>query len=390
LDINLAAIGGAFFKMLTSLTIKNFRLFKELSIERLGRVNLVVGKNNSGKSALLEAVELYASNGSIINVLADLVTNRQETWKGQLQSEDDATQINPIRHLFFGHRIPDLGQQGIVLGPIGKESEQLHLFLAAYRVEENEDGISRRVLVPTHDLTLDSTDLELALAVRQGNGVRRVLRLDRDFDLATRSFPRTTQLGGPLAKTAVEVVPTRNMTEERLATLWDQINLTEMADEVVHGLQLLDSRIEGVAFVEAALRRNRNARIPIIKLRHLAEPLPLKTMGDGITRIFHIIVALVNARNGILLIDEFENGLHWSVQPKVWEIVFRLAKLLNVQVFATTHSRDCVVGFEHAWKDHQESGAFFRLNAKLDHEITVTPYAYGTLSDALETDVEIR
>jgi predicted ATP-dependent endonuclease of OLD family len=376
--------------MLTSLTIKNFRLFKELSIERLGRVNLVVGKNNSGKSALLEAVELYASNGSITNVLIDLVTNRQEIWKGLSQSEDEAAQINPIRHLFFGHRIPELGREGIILGPVGRESEQLHIFLGAYRHEVNEDNILRRVLVPTDDLPQDPSELELALVARQGNGIRRILRLERDLDFESRTFTRNTLLGGALSKSVVEVVPTRNMTEERLATLWDQINLTEMADEVVVGLQLLDARIEGVAFVEGSLRRNRNARIPIIKLRHLAEPLPLKTMGDGITRIFHIIVALVNARNGVLLVDEFENGLHWSVQPKVWETVFRLAKVLNVQVFATTHSRDCVVGFEHAWNRHQESGAFFRLNAKLDDEITVTPYAYGTLSDALETDVEIR
>lgn len=376
--------------MLTSLTIKNFRLFKELSIQTLARVNLVVGKNNSGKSALLEAVELYASNGSITNVLIDLVTNRQETWKGQSQSEDEAAQINPIRHLFFGHKIPEPGHHGIVVGPIGTESEQLHIFLAAYRVEVNEDNTLRKVLVPAHDLPPDLSELELALVARQGNGIRRILRLERDLDSEARSFGRNTLLGGSISKTAIEVVPTRNMTEERLATLWDQINLTEMADEVVVGLQLLDSRVEGVAFVEGGSRRNRNARIPIIKLRHLTEPLPLKTMGDGITRIFHIIVGLVNARNGILLIDEFENGLHWSVQPKVWETVFRLAKILNVQVFATTHSRDCVVGFEHAWKDHQDSGAFFRLNAKLDHEITVTPYAYGTLSDALETDVEIR
>jgi len=108
------------------------------------------------------------------------------------------------------------------------------------------------------------------------------------------------------------------------------------------------------------------------------------------TRIFQIIVALVNAQNGILLVDEFENGLHWSVQPKVWDIVFRLANDLNVQVFATTHSRDCVDGYQQAWKEHGELGAFFRLNAKKDGEITVTSYSSETLSDALETDVEVR
>lgn len=376
--------------MLTSLLIKNFRLFRALSIERLGRVNLVVGKNNSGKSALLEAVELYASNGSTTQVLINLVTNRQETWKGQAQSEDESVVINPVRHLFYGHDIPALGEPGIFLGPITPKSQQLHIFLAAYRLETNEDNIPRRVMVPTSDLPQDLTELELALVAKESGKFRRILRLDRDLDQEASLNRRNTLLGGPAPKIGVEVVPTGNMTEERLATLWDQINLTGLADEVVLGLQLLDSKITGIAFVEGTGRRNRGGRTPIIKLSHISEPLPLRTMGDGMTRIFHIIVALVNARNGILLIDEFENGLHWSVQPKVWKTVFRLAEQLNVQVFATTHSRDCVMGFEDAWKEHDELGAFFRLNAKPEGEVTVTPYSCGTLSDALESDVEIR
>jgi len=53
------------------------------------------------------------------------------------------------------------------------------------------------------------------------------------------------------------------------------------------------------------------------------------------THLFHLIFALVNAKDGFLLIDEFENGLHYTVQPKVWELIFKLAKALNVQVFAS-------------------------------------------------------
>ena len=65
-------------------------------------------------------------------------------------------------------------------------------------------------------------------------------------------------------------------------------------------------------------------------------------MGDGINRILTIILAMVNCENGYLLIDEFENGLHYSVQEKLWEIIFYLAKRLNIQVFATTHSNDTI------------------------------------------------
>lgn len=63
----------------------------------------------------------------------------------------------------------------------------------------------------------------------------------------------------------------------------------------------------------------------------------------------------------MLIIDEFENGLHWSTQKDVWNIIFKLASRLNVQVFCSTHSRDCINGFEHVWADNKESGSFIRV-----------------------------
>ena len=63
-------------------------------------------------------------------------------------------------------------------------------------------------------------------------------------------------------------------------------------------------------------------------------------------RIFGIALALENAKDGLLLIDEVENGLHYSVQPDVWRFLFQAATKLNVQVFATTHSYDCIKSFE--------------------------------------------
>jgi|SRR5436190_3079758 len=377
-------------KMLTSFQIKNFRLFHELSIDLLNRINLIVGKNNSGKSALLEAVQLYVSNGSTGHVLFNLVTNRDETWKGQLQSAELPVDSNPIRHLFYGHKIPRLGEPGIVLGPIGPRSNQLQVFSAAYRVEKGEDDISRRILLSADEVPTDLSELEIALVAKEHRKLRRVFRLDRDFDDEGRFQRRSEVLGRSDSKLPLEVLPTRNIAEDRIATLWDQINLSGLDEEVIQGLRLLDPTISGVAFVESSPRKYRSARTPIVKLSSMSEPLSLRTLGDGMTRIFQIIVALVNAQNGVLLIDEFENGLHWSVQPKVWDMVFRLASNLNVQVFATTHSRDCIDGYQRVWKAHEELGAFFRLNARPDGEITVTSYSCETLSDALETDVEVR
>ena len=95
--------------------------------------------------------------------------------------------------------------------------------------------------------------------------------------------------------------------------------------------------------------------IAVVRLSDSPERYPLKSMGDGLSRVLQMTLALVSAKDGILLVDEFENGLHWTVQPKLWQLVFRLAKRLNVQVFATTHSQDCVKAFSSVWQDDEDA-----------------------------------
>ena len=83
------------------------------------------------------------------------------------------------------------------------------------------------------------------------------------------------------------------------------------------------------------------------------------------TRLFHLILSLVTAKDGVLLIDEFENGLHWSTQSKAWQLIFTLSAQWNVQVFCTTHSKDCINGFEEIWTQHPQEAAFLGYTAKI-------------------------
>ena len=138
---------------------------------------------------------------------------------------------------------------------------------------------------------------------------------------------------------------------------------------VIDGLKLIEARLLGLAFVE----NPREERLPLVKLKGQEERVPLKSLGDGVTRVFHIMLALVNAKDGVLLIDEFENGLHWTVQESVWRVLFQMANRLNVQVFCTTHSRDCIKAFDAVWQEFENEGAFFRLYAH-DNEIRVREY----------------
>lgn len=378
--------------MLDSFQINNFRLFQCLKVEILNRVNLITGMNNSGKSTFLEAIEIYASNASP-RVLLDLVESRQETWLSEAQPQSQNFTGNSVRHLFYGNKLPQVGEAGIFLGQISSNT-RLHISVAAYQNKNDEDGTTRMVRVSNFHSDIfneELSNIEVFLIAEEGEKTRRLLALDRDISNMKRYNSRGLyERNESEFKSIWQIVSTENMPNRKLAALWDLTSLTNLESEVISALKLIDHRVSGVAFVEDISHRSSDKnRIPLVKLAGIDEPLPLKSMGDGMTRLFHIIVALVNAQNGFLLIDEFENGLHWSVQPKVWHIIFQLSVKLNVQVFATTHSRDCIRGFDSSWNQYPELGAFFRLDLK-DDLIRATEYTSETLTDAIDMDVEVR
>lgn len=381
--------------MLESFEISNFRLFQSLKVTKLNRVNLIVGQNNAGKSAFLEAIELYISNASL-EVLVKLVESRQETWRTDTPSQSHHRFNNSIRHLFFGYQLPQLEEMGIILGEIASD-KKLHLKVAAYQTQDDDETLIKRVRILEDNLDhldQDLLNIEFVLIAKEGEKDRRLFRLDRDIRDVRRFSTYSLRINNENFKYNYQIVSTQNMPNQKLSNLWDLTSITPLAKEVISALKLIDNRVSGVTFVNniapsISISYLDNDRIPMIKMEGIDELLPLKSMGDGMTRLFNIIVAIVNAKNGILLIDEFENGLHWTVQPKIWDIIFQLAEKLNVQVFATTHSRDCIKGFDQAWNQYPNLGAFFRLDIK-EGGIKATEYTSETLTDAIEMDVEVR
>ena len=116
----------------------------------------------------------------------------------------------------------------------------------------------------------------------------------------------------------------------------------------------------------------------------------MKTYGEGVFKLFGISLALVNSENGMLLIDEIEGGLHYSVLLDVWKLIFKTAKDLNVQVFATTHSSDCIEAFTQAAVDDEESeGMLIRLERQ-GGKIIAKTINEERLANAINYEVEVR
>ncbi|TMD60544.1 MAG: ATP-binding protein, partial [Chloroflexi bacterium] len=207
-----------------------------------------------------------------------------------------------------------------------------------------------------------------------------------NFSLNSSTYPKLP-LTEPKRTTCVSV-QAGGLSRGQIGELWDDIALTNLEQEVRTALQLIAPGTEGISLVGDP--SSAQGRIPIVKIRNIDEPLPLRSLGDGMLRIFGIALALVNAKDGILLIDEFENGLHYTVQPDLWRLIVQVARRLNVQVFATTHSWDCVEAFQKAaQEDTQNEGMLIRLESKKG-EIVATLFDERRLGIATREQIEVR
>lgn len=341
--------------LLPSLEIQNFRAFQHLAVRRLARVNLVVGKNNAGKTSLLEALWLYAHRGAW-SAIWDVVEWRDEGKRSDgIRSVTTAdVQAQSYEQLFFGR--PSLGTspEAIRIGPANNPDVAIAISVAWSGNQKQPRVVS-------------------GLAVRQGAGAEVIYPFGQQH----------TQLRNGTKLIAAQFVDTNGLQKGEIARLWDAITLTDREDDVVRALQIV---APGVVRVNVLAEQERAV---IVRLRGSNNQARLRSLGEGMNRMFGIILALINAADGMLLVDEVENGLHYSVLPDTWRLIFEVAARLNIQVFATTHSKDCVEAFQRAAQAHVEEGQVIRLGRK-GEGVVATLFDEEELEAAMEQNVEVR
>jgi predicted ATPase len=132
------------------------------------------------------------------------------------------------------------------------------------------------------------------------------------------------------------------------------------------------------------------SRVPFVRMKGVPHPFPLKRLGDGVNRLFALALALVHAKGGLLLLDEIENGIHYSLQENVWTFILEISRRLDIQVFATTHSWDCVVAFQSASASYgAQEGLLTRLERR-NGRIVVTQFDESDLKVAEREQIEVR
>jgi len=381
--------------MFESLDIKNYRNLKELRLSSLGKINLITGKNNTGKSTLLEAIAIYASKGNM-SLIYQLLGDRGENFR-QMEINKNYIDLNikALSSLFTNRILSFKKSDSISIGSIEntifglEQSYENYMGIRFVRyfdkVIQLPDKVNLNTLIRTERTIAEDIpenqagEYKIGLEMRSGSS-SYILSLDEDrpFRFGYKALGNNERF---------EYIRTRNIDKDINGRLWDNIILTEKEGYVIEALKIIEPNTERIAFIE----ENQKERTAVIKLSNTNNVVPLKSMGDGINRILTIILALVNADGGFLLIDEFENGLHHTVQEKLWDIIFKLSKKLKIQVFVTTHSEDCISGFENILNDSDNSlnGKLIRLD-NVNGIIRQVEFDAKELKIASDNNIEIR
>lgn len=351
---------------LPDLHISGFRGIQSLDVNRLGRVTLIAGKNGVGKTTLLDAIRVYASRGNF-NLIADILRAREDLTMS-FDEEGNEVLIPDFESLVYG-RVPS-PDFPIAIGP--KDAErQLRIVIQTNHHQADTPAD-------------DSSSFDGNRIVREFLGKRHELR--SSISALIPYSPRLPDRFHPAI--TCEAIGPDVIDNPTMASFWDGIALTDYEDRAVQTLRLIyGDEIERLAFIGLDTPYKRRA---IVKTRSQKKPVPLRNMGDGALRMLGVALALANSRDGFLLLDEAENGIHHSIQHAYWRMVLETAQKYNVQVLATTHSFDCVRGFAHAVEDSVIKGVFFRLEKRSDGSMRVVEYPDESLIIAAYDGTEVR
>lgn len=351
-----------------NIEISNFRGIRHLSIGDFARVNVFLGHNNSGKSSILEALMLLMgmSNPDIVQRVNSL--RIRNVFSG----------LGDVRYIFYNldlNNIPEIFSEqtdGI--------SRRLKMNLT-YTSDENAKTDIPQTNIPTSETKVFLNTLEMNFDVASGertDSYRSIVTFNNQGVVSNRDYAK-----GYLEKNSASFLSADLMTSNLAADLAELIK-RKKKDLILERLRKFDDRINAIEVIGHEV---------FIGFDGMAELLPLNITGDGLRRYLSIVASSANPTNNIVLIDEIDNGLHYSAYKKLWESIFSLAVDTNKQVFITTHSQETLLQLCQMLEDNASYQDAFRLytieqTPKKDHQ--AYKYLFEEFKDACQNDVELR
>lgn len=209
----------------------------------------------------------------------------------------------------------------------------------------------------------------------------------------------------PGEPTPIRFITATSLTAADAASLFDQIVLTPQEDLVLDAMRLIDPRIDRIAvsgmemnpFISVSGTETSpfiagigSKASVLVRLKGFDDRVPIGSMGDGIWRMFGLALAAVRSSGGVLLVDEIDTGLHYTVMRDMWRFLYQCAKKYDVQLVATTHSWDCCRALAAICRDDvsdESDVTISRIEKGREEAVTYTEQEIVAVA---ERDIEVR
>lgn len=370
--------------MFKSFRIKNFRCFTDLSVEPLERVNLISGKNNVGKTSFLEAffLRLGANNSELpmrvngsrglepsaeslhwlflntqVGETIELITHTYEKTNQSLRIWIEESEVLPV--------IPGSSEDR-------KDRASAHLKTVVSGSSEDRKGRAGESLKTEMALT------ELILEYQDNTGIKGISRIS--FAQDEIRFNRA-KIG--VLPTGIFIRSDIKSAKENVER-FSELDAVSRAPEVLETLGSFEERLRRVSILVKG--GNSSLMVDIGEERLV----PIGLLGDGLGRLVTILLAIISASKGVVLIDEIENGFHYSTLPLIWRAISTTAQKYDTQVFATTHSWECVKSAHQVFSERSEYD--FRLHRleRVEGIIGCATYDREALDSSVKMNIEVR
>ena len=352
------------YLMLKSLTIKNFRCFKDARLDGLKRVNIVTGRNATGKTVLLESLFL-AGGGSPLTVLI----LRAMRGMGDNVQINNTTLARLWEDLFWCFDI----HRPIDISGIGTSQDSRSVLIA-------EAGAG--------SLTLPLTSQAEDARTESESPIQFTWRFDGRQDVVIR--PKITPQGLQIENTSVPILAIMFPANFTLNPQETSQRLSDIRRK--NHLKMLIETMRTVFpdVTDVSVENNAGVWMVYISIPHVAsQMIPMALHSAGMNRFVAILLGIASAPKGIVLVDELENGLYYKTLGDVWRALHKFADQYKTQVFVTTHSMECLQAAADAIRVAPEDFALVRAN--LDgEERWLDTFSGEKLEGALESGFELR